>query len=229
LILKLLMRERRLSDEANTTIARLEEAGLFIRNLENIQGDERDIIVLSTTFGVNEDGLFSRHFGKLGTRAGYRLLNVLVTRARTHIHVFSSFPDGALQEHAALLTEKRGNWGSGLIFAYIEFVRRKAAGESVDSLLALLSSLREDAGEEIVVEFEKSRQTLVSMLIQQADSDSDYYIGTSLAGIVVDAHNHASSYHLCFGAGIVSGDNLVQALHRLSYLEKQGVEVLELG
>ena len=229
LILKLLMRERRLSDEANTKIARLEEAGLFIRNLENIQGDERDIIVLSTTFGVNEEGLFSRHFGKLGTRAGYRLLNVLVTRARTHIHVFSSFPDVALQEHAALLTEKRGNWGSGLIFAYIEFVRRKAAGESVDSLLALLSSLREDAGEEIVVEFEKNRQTLVSMLIQQADSDSDYYIGASLAGIVVDAHNHASSYHLCFGAGIVSGDSLVQALHRLSYLEKQGVEVLELG
>jgi hypothetical protein len=91
------------------------------------------------------------------------------------------------------------------------------------------SSLREDAGEEIVVEFEKSRQTLVSMLIQQADSDSDYYIGASLAGIVVDAHNHASSYHLCFGAGIASGDNLVQALHRLSYLERQGVEVLELG
>jgi superfamily I DNA and/or RNA helicase len=89
LILKLLMRERRLSDEANSKVARLEEAGLFIRNLENIQGDERDIIVLSTTFGVNEEGLFSRHFGKLGTRAGYRLLNVLVTRARTHIHVFS--------------------------------------------------------------------------------------------------------------------------------------------
>ena len=92
-----------------------------------------------------------------------------------------------------------------------------------------IKSLREDAGEEIVVEFEKSRQTLVSMLIQQAASDSDYYIGTSLSGIVVDAHNHASSYHLYFGAGIASGDNLVQALHRLSYLERQGVEVLELG
>ena len=62
---------------------------------------------------------------------------------------------------------------------------------------------------EIVVEFENSRQTLVSMPIQQADSDSDYYIDTSLAGIVVDAHNPASSYHLCFGARIVSSDNLV--------------------
>jgi len=229
LILKMLMRERRLSDEANNKVARLEEAGLFIRNLENIQGDERDIIVLSTTFGVNEEGLFSRHFGKLGTRAGYRLLNVLVTRARTHIHVFSSFPEFALQEHAALLTEKRGNWGSGLIFAYIEFVRRKAAGESVDSLLGLLATLREDAGEEQLVMMEITRKTLVSMLIQQADPSGDYYIGTSLAGIVVDAHNHAASYHLHLGAGILAGSQLVNAIHRLTYLERRGIEVMELA
>jgi len=229
LILKLLMRERRLSDEANTKIARLEEAGLFIRNLENIQGDERDIIALSTTFGLNEEGLFSRHFGKLGTRAGYRLLNVLVTRARTHIHVFSSFPDGALQEHAALLTEKRGNWGSGLIFAYIEFVRRKAAGASVESLLDVLSALREDAGEVSTIQFERTRESLVSQLMQQADPHGDYYIGEVLAGIVVDAHNHAMSYHLHFGAGITAEENLLHAIHRLTYLEKRGVEVLELA
>jgi hypothetical protein len=67
------------------------------------------------------------------------------------------------------------------------------------------------------------------MLIQQADFDSDYYIGTSLAGIVVDAHNHALSYHLHLGAGIVSDGNLVHAIHRLSYLEKRGVEVVELA
>jgi len=228
LILKLLMRERRLSDEANTKVARLEEAGLFIRNLENIQGDERDIIVLSTTFGMNEEGLFSRHFGKLGTRAGYRLLNVLVTRARTHIHVFSSFPEFALQEHAALLTEKRGNWGSGLIFAYIEFVRRKAAGESAESLLDVLSALREDAGETSTIQFEKTRESLVSLLMQQTDPHGDYYIGEVLAGIMVDAHNHALSYHLHFGAGIIAEENLLHAVHRLTYLEKRGVEVLEL-
>ncbi len=228
LILKLLMRERRLSDEANTKVARLEEAGLFIRNLENIQGDERDIIVLSTTFGMNEEGLFSRHFGKLGTRAGYRLLNVLVTRARTHIHVFSSFPEFALQEHAALLTEKRGNWGSGLIFAYIEFVRRKAAGESAESLLDVLSALREDAGETSTIQFEKTRENLVSLLMQQTDPHGDYYIGEVLAGIVVDAHNHEMSYHLYFGAGIIAEENLLHAIHRLTYLEKRGVEVLEL-
>jgi hypothetical protein len=207
----------------------LEEAGLFIRNLENIQGDERDIIALSTTFGVNEDGHFSRHFGKLGTRAGYRLLNVLVTRSRSHIHVFSSFPDVALQEYATLLTEKRGNWGSGLIFAYIEFVRRKAAGESTESLLALLTSLREDAGEEQVVYFNAARGSLVSMLMENTEPQGDYYIGTSLAGIMVDAHNHALSYHLHLGAGIVSDGNLVHAIHRLSYLEKRGIEVVELA
>jgi hypothetical protein len=229
LIMKLMMRERRISEEANHKIARLDEAGLFVRNLENIQGDERDIIVLSTTFGANREGLFAKYFGKLGTRAGYRLLNVLVTRARTHIHVFTSFPEISFQEYAASLIEKRGNWGSGLIFAYIEFVRRKAAGESTESLLALLSSLRENEVEASTPTIEDTRQILVSKLIKEADPSGDYYIAASLAGILVDAHNHASSYHLHLGAGISDNTKLVHAMHRLNYLEGLGVEVKELA
>jgi len=45
---------------------------------------------------------------------------------------------------------------------------------------------------------------------------------------MVDAHNHALSYHLHFGAGIIAEENLLHAVHRLTYLEKRGVEVLEL-
>jgi len=44
----------------------------------------------------------------------------------------------------------------------------------------------------------------------------------------VDAHNHVSSYHLHLGAGIAEEDDLVQAIHRLHYLEKAGIDVLEL-
>ena len=229
LIIKLLVRERRLSDAANYKVERLEDAGLFIRNLENIQGDERDIIVLSTTFGMNEEGNFARHFGKLGTRAGYRLLNVLVTRARTNIHVFSSFPETVLQEYSTMLNEKRGNWGSGLIFAYIEMVRRKASGQSVDTILNLLSGFREDEGEDKLVDIPQDRKALISLMLQHAATDSDFYIGAPLAGIWVDAHNHTSSYHLHLGVGMGIQNNLVQAFHRLSYLESRGFETLELG
>ena len=82
--------------------ARLEEArnrqgkgsfeGLFVKNLENVQGDERDHIIISTTFGPATDGKFRRHFGALSRHGGERRLNVLVTRARERIHVFTSIP-----------------------------------------------------------------------------------------------------------------------------------------
>jgi hypothetical protein len=229
LILKLLARERRNHSEINARVAKLEEAGLFVRNLENIQGDERDIIVLSTTFGVNAEGSFNRQFGKLGTRAGYRLLNVLITRARLSIQVFTSFPEHALHDYAHLLMEKRGNWGSGLIFAYIEFVRQHAAGQGCsESVLSLLASLREDLGSEEAQRFDVTRGRLVAMLLSNSLPDDDFAIGTTLAGITVDAHNHVSSYHLHLGAGIADEDDLVQAIHRLHYLEKAGIDVLEL-
>ena len=40
----------------------LEEGGLFVKNLENIQGDERDIIILSTTYGKDKNGAFAQRF-----------------------------------------------------------------------------------------------------------------------------------------------------------------------
>jgi very-short-patch-repair endonuclease len=67
---------------------------VFVKNLENVQGDERDLIVFSTTFGVDEAGKVSLNFGPLNGANGPRRLNVAVTRARQAIHVFSSlWPD----------------------------------------------------------------------------------------------------------------------------------------
>ncbi|MCF7731590.1 MAG: hypothetical protein K9N23_07875 [Akkermansiaceae bacterium] len=66
--------------------------GLFVRNLENVQGDERDVMLVSTTFGPDPDGNFRRHFGALNQPGGGRRLNVLVTRARRQIHVVTSIP-----------------------------------------------------------------------------------------------------------------------------------------
>ncbi|MBF0518649.1 MAG: ankyrin repeat domain-containing protein [Nitrospirae bacterium] len=63
----------------------------FIKNLENVQGDERDVIFISTTFGPdpNTKKVFQR-FGPINTDDGWRRLNVLATRARKKIIVFTS-------------------------------------------------------------------------------------------------------------------------------------------
>ncbi len=65
--------------------------GLFVKNLENVQGDERDVILFSTAFSVNERGILPLNFGPLNLSGGERRLNVAITRARRQIIIYSSF------------------------------------------------------------------------------------------------------------------------------------------
>lgn len=69
--------------------------GLFVKNLENVQGDERDHIIISTTYGPDRAGRFYRRFGPLAMPGGGRRLNVLVTRARERVHLVTSVPRDA--------------------------------------------------------------------------------------------------------------------------------------
>lgn len=62
----------------------------FVKNLENVQGDERDIIMVSTVFGPDAQGNFHQRFGPITGKAGHRRLNVLFTRAKMRIEIFSS-------------------------------------------------------------------------------------------------------------------------------------------
>ena len=64
---------------------------LFIKNLENLQGDERDVIFISCTFGPDKDtGHVFQRFGPINGPNGWRRLNVLFTRAKKRMEVFSS-------------------------------------------------------------------------------------------------------------------------------------------
>ncbi|HUF61055.1 MAG TPA: AAA domain-containing protein [Verrucomicrobiales bacterium] len=69
-----------------------EDMGFFVKNLENVQGDERDWIIFSTTFGRDVNGSFRRTFGVLGQHGGERRLNVAVTRAREKVLLITSMP-----------------------------------------------------------------------------------------------------------------------------------------
>jgi REase_MTES_1575/Protein of unknown function (DUF4011)/AAA domain len=64
--------------------------GFFIKNLESVQGDERDIIIFSIGFGFDENNKFTMNFGPVGQEGGYRRLNVAITRARNRVEVVSS-------------------------------------------------------------------------------------------------------------------------------------------
>ncbi|MCR5594180.1 MAG: DUF3320 domain-containing protein [Saccharofermentans sp.] len=63
---------------------------VFIKNLENVQGDERDVILFSVSYGPDPDGKVSMNFGPLNRDGGWRRLNVAVTRSRIEMKVFAS-------------------------------------------------------------------------------------------------------------------------------------------
>lgn len=63
---------------------------VFIKNLENVQGDERDVILFSICYGPDEAGKVWMHFGPLNRTGGERRLNVAITRARRSLRVFST-------------------------------------------------------------------------------------------------------------------------------------------
>ena len=67
------------------------EERFFVKNLETIQGDERDVILISVGYGFDEDRKMSLNFGPLNQDGGERRLNVLITRAREKCVVFSNF------------------------------------------------------------------------------------------------------------------------------------------
>ena len=62
----------------------------FCKNLENVQGDERDVIFISVGYGKNASGYMAMRFGPLGAEGGERRLNVLISRAKKRCHVFAS-------------------------------------------------------------------------------------------------------------------------------------------
>src|SRR5205823_6539960 len=94
------------------------EEPFFVKNLENVQGDERDVVILSVGYGPDETGRVALRFGPLNRQGGERRLNVAVTRARRRMTVVSSM-------HAHDIDLSRTNAiGVELLRAYLDYAER---------------------------------------------------------------------------------------------------------
>ncbi len=111
-----------------------EDIGLFVKNLENVQGDERDIIIFSIGYAPNELGKVHTNFGSLSTEGGENRLNVAITRAKTKIIVVTSI------EPEDLKVEASKNEGPRLLRDYLSYVRSVAAGDK-ENAAAILRTL----------------------------------------------------------------------------------------
>ncbi|MFJ8729504.1 DUF3320 domain-containing protein [Streptomyces bauhiniae] len=74
--------------------------GFFVKNLESVQGDERDVMIMSIGYGPDEHGRLGLNFGPINKNGGWRRLNVAVTRARFRMEVVSSFRGTSLADSA---------------------------------------------------------------------------------------------------------------------------------
>ena len=93
---------------------RADGEGLFVKNLDNVQGDERDVVLFSTGFSVDDRGVLPLNFGPLNRVGGERRLNVAVTRARRQVVVVSSF------DPAQLRAEQTSSVGVKHLRAYLD-------------------------------------------------------------------------------------------------------------
>jgi Protein of unknown function (DUF559). len=91
---------------------------LFIKNLENVQGDERDVMFISMTYGPQDVGSpVMQRFGPINSDVGWRRLNVLFTRAKKRMHVFSSMDS---EDIVLSGSSKRGVQALKDFLAYVE-------------------------------------------------------------------------------------------------------------
>ena len=81
---------RRQNDECEAFFNSCPHEPFFVKNLENVQGDERDVIFISVAYGSDADGTVRQNFGPLNREGGERRLNVLISRAKLRCEVFTN-------------------------------------------------------------------------------------------------------------------------------------------
>ena len=105
----------------------------FIKNLENVQGDERDVIFISVGYGRNKLGTMAMRFGPLSAEGGERRLNVLISRAKRRCEVFASITDEDID------LERAKGRGVAAFKLFLHFARTgklglsRTSGREVDS------------------------------------------------------------------------------------------------
>lgn len=133
-----------------------EDTSIFIKNLENVQGDERDIIIFSIGYARNEYGRVAAHFGPLSVEGGENRLNVAITRAKEKIYVITSI------EPEELMVEGSKNAGPKIFKSYLKYVRAVSNKKNKETQLILESfkpSLPQSKDENISNQLEEEIKT----------------------------------------------------------------------
>jgi predicted DNA-binding WGR domain protein len=178
--------------------------GLFVKNLENVQGDERDIIILSICYGYDENGRMLMNFGPINQRGGEKRLNVIFSRAKHHMAVVSSI------RHHAITNDY--NDGANSLKGFLQYAEAVSKGdekgarrvlENLNPLTrkSLAPEVQHDAVKEALAEGLRKRGYVVEMNVGQSKFRCDLAVHSESEqlyqlGILVDTEGHYSNPNL---------------------------------
>jgi hypothetical protein len=116
--------------------------GFFVKNLENVQGDERDVIFFSVGYGVDQQGQMAMNFGPLNKPGGERRLNVAVTRAREKVLLITSIKASDIDKDNPAL-------GVQTLRTYLDYAEHGPETHSEKPTVGFDSAIDEDVATEI--------------------------------------------------------------------------------
>lgn len=165
---------------------------LFIKNLETVQGDERDIIILSVGYGKDSKGSLSYNFGPINKEGGYKRLNVAVTRSRYKTIVISSIDPKELDD------TKLNSDGPKYLKAYLRYAKDKDFELFTEATehLSFDSSFEESVYDALTKEgFDVVTQVgcsgyRIDLAIKHSKNKGDYILGIECDG----AQYHSSKF-----------------------------------
>lgn len=202
-----------------------EDVGLFVKNIENVQGDERDIIIFSVGYAENEKGKLVQNFGWLNQSGGENRLNVAISRAKKQVHIVVSF------EPSELKVEGLKNQGPAILKKYLEYAsavsdgNRKLAGDILHSFVAESSS--QDAEENVPSVLSDE----IEKMLRDENIDFDRNVG--IGGYSIDFALKKNGRYVI---GLESDGRLYSTkssvrerdLHRQKFLENRGWKIFRL-
>ncbi|GLX65724.1 DUF3320 domain-containing protein [Paenibacillus glycanilyticus] len=146
LIEDLLEEAMKQDQELDLLMAKLPEP-IFVKNLENVQGDERDVILFSVGYGPDASGKVNLNFGPLNRQGGWRRLNVAVSRARYEMLVYSTLMSHHLN---ASRISAQGVLGLKAFLDYAEKGQRALpASAGTEQQISLVSNLHHSLADEL--------------------------------------------------------------------------------
>lgn len=197
---------------------------IFVKNIENVQGDERDIILFSIGYAKNEEGKIYNRFGMLNQKGGENRLNVAVTRAKEGIVVVSSI------EPEELNVTNTAELGPKLFKSYLKYSKAVASSQ-IEQINAVIQEINENVNthvKEQELHFDSPFEEQVYKQLKNLGYEVTTQVGMS--GYRIDmaiVHpNDSSKYILgveCDGAMYHSSQNAKERdVYRQAFLESRG-------